>query len=102
MSSAAIEGSLLQVRLLPHGSSFRCRLGETLVQAQLRLGRKDIPYGCTHGGCGACRVTIVSGSFRVVARMSRDFISESDERRGMVLACCVTPESQVEVRILGR
>jgi ferredoxin len=64
------------------------------------LGRKDIPVGCRGGGCGVCKIEVVSGRY-VTGKMSRAQVSPDDEARGIVLACQVRPRSDLVVRPIG-
>jgi len=91
-----------EVLLRQTGERFVCRLGETVLQGMTRLGRKGIPVGCVGGGCGVCRIRIASGVYRRQSPMSREFISSEDECQGIVLACCVSPCSDLAVEVLGK
>jgi ferredoxin len=83
------------------GENFRCSDSETLLVGMERLGKRGIPVGCRGGGCGVCKVEIVTGSY-TKKRMSREYVSEEDEAGGRVLACRVTPTDSIELRILGK
>ena len=65
------------------------------------LGRKGIPLGCRNGGCGVCKVTILSGEYTSRV-MSRAHVSEEDERQGHVLACRVKPCSDIRISVVGK
>jgi ferredoxin len=82
------------------GSSYRCSDSQTLLEGMESLGKKGIPVGCRGGGCGVCKVQILSGSYtrRV---MSREHVSELDEAQGRVLACRVRPDSTLSLRVIG-
>jgi ferredoxin len=82
------------------GESYRCSDQETLLVGMEKLGRRGIPVGCRGGGCGVCKIEVVSGSFSK-RRMSREYVSEADEAAGRVLACRVRPSSDVVLRVLG-
>jgi len=66
-----------------------------------RLGKRGIPVGCRGGGCGVCKVEILSGSYRARV-MSRSCISAREEAAGTVLACRVWPESDIRIAVVGR
>ncbi|WP_253247062.1 2Fe-2S iron-sulfur cluster-binding protein [Neisseria dumasiana] len=70
--------------------------GQSLLVASERNGQPPIAVGCRGGGCGVCRIRIVSGSYRKKA-MSKTHINEQDLAQGVVLACRVFPESDMEV-----
>lgn len=90
-----------QVTLDQVGMSFPCRADESLLAAAYRLGHKGIPVGCRSGGCGVCKVAVLSGSYGVAA-MSRDHVSESEQAAGQVLACRIFPQSDLRVQVLGK
>ena len=83
------------------GQTYRCSEQETLLVGMEKLGKKGIPVGCRGGGCGVCRIEIVSGSFTSRV-MSREYVSEADEAAGRVLACRVRPTSDIVLRVLGQ
>lgn len=93
--------STFEVRIEDSGESYRCSSNESLLHGMARLGKRGIPLGCQGGGCGVCRVQVVAGEIRAKA-MSRDHVSEADEKERCLLACRVFPESDVAVRVLGK
>jgi ferredoxin len=82
------------------GESYRCSDQETLLNGMEKLGRRGIPVGCRGGGCGVCKVEVVSGSY-TKRRMSREYVSEEDEANDRVLACRVRPSSDIVLRVIG-
>lgn len=83
------------------GSSYRCTEARTLLDGMESLGRKGIPVGCRGGGCGVCKVQIVSGSYTKRV-MSRAHVSAEEEASGCVLACRVKPTSDVSLQVIGK
>jgi len=83
------------------GSSYRCTDTRTLLEGMESLGRKGIPVGCRGGGCGVCKVQIVSGSYTKRV-MSRAHVSAEEEASGCVLACRVKPTSDVSLQVIGK
>ena len=83
------------------GESYRCSPEESVLAGMERLGRKGIPVGCRGGGCGVCKVEVLSGTFHKRV-MSRDYVSAEDEREGRVLACRIRPSSDLTLRVLGK
>lgn len=79
---------------------YPCAETRSLLEGMLALGRKGIPRGCQNGGCGVCKVYILSGKFdkRI---MSRAHVSEEDECAGHVLACRVRPRSDIHLSVVG-
>jgi ferredoxin len=82
------------------GETFPCAEGQTVLRGMAALGRRGIPVGCQGGGCGICRVEVLAGEYSARV-MSRDHISKEDEQQGRVLACRITPVSDMRLRVLG-
>jgi ferredoxin len=98
MASTAIY---YKVTLEETGESYRCSSKESLLAGMERLGKKGIPVGCRGGGCGVCKVAIVSGTYEKRV-MSRAYISVEEEANGIVMACRVRPAGDVVLRVLGK
>ncbi|WP_083276981.1 2Fe-2S iron-sulfur cluster-binding protein [Sphingobium phenoxybenzoativorans] len=77
---------------------FLCTSEQSVLGAMERGGIHAIPIGCRRGGCGACRVRIVEGEFRV-GKMSSRYVSTDDLSDGIVLACCVRPSSNLVLEL---
>ncbi len=82
------------------GEHYACSDARSLLEGMVALDRKGIPLGCRNGGCGVCKVEILSGDF-VACIMSRAHISETEERTGTVLACRVHPTSDIRLTVVG-
>lgn len=98
----AASGGWFMVGILQSGEKYRCRSDETLLRGMAELGRKGIPVGCLNGGCGVCKVAIRKGRWRKDGVMSREHVSEQEEAQGIVLACRVTPEEDLELEVIGK
>lgn len=90
------------MRILQSGEVFVCNGPETLLQGMARTGRKGIPAGCLNGGCGVCKVSVMSGRVELVGPMSRAHVSVEEEARGICLACRVRPLEALEVDVVGK
>lgn len=79
-----------------------CPAGSTALDA-IRASQACgvILSGCRGGGCGVCRVRVLSGPYRC-DRMSRAHISMADEADGLALACRLWPEGDLELAVVGR
>jgi ferredoxin len=58
-------------------------------------GNGPIKNGCCGGGCGICRMQIVSGEWEAFKPMSSAHVSEADLKQGIALLCCVQPRSDM-------
>lgn len=90
-----------QVLIEDTGEDYRCPPDRDLLRSMERLGRKGIPAGCRGGGCGVCKVHILSGSV-TSKKMSRAHISVEEEASGYVLACRTCPRSDVRLKVVGK
>ncbi len=90
-----------QISVDGHDSSFSCRDGHAVLFEMGRAGVRPISAGCHGGGCGTCRVAVITGQY-FCGKMSRAHVSEDDEREGIVLACQLFPLSDLELRSATR
>lgn len=88
------------INILDTGETFYCAKGKEILKAMTALGRKGIPSGCHGGGCGVCKIQIVSGEVELGV-MSRAHISEIEQQHGTVLACRAFPRSDIELKVVG-
>jgi CDP-4-dehydro-6-deoxyglucose reductase len=58
--------------------------------------RLPIRVGCRRGGCGVCRVRVLSGDYST-CKMSRAHVSDTDETARYALACCLFAESDLAI-----
>lgn len=79
---------------------FACDANASVLAGMARQGRRGIPCGCRGGGCGVCKVTVLSGQYQARA-MSRAHISEAEQQAGTVLACRIYPNSDLSLKVLG-
>jgi len=75
------------------GRTMTARAGQTLLQAGLEAGIA-LPFSCTMGGCGACKVKKASGT---VVMSEPNCLSETEREAGYVLACCAYADSDVVI-----
>lgn len=67
--------------------------GQTILQAAL-AGGLEVPFSCTMGGCGACKIRRLEGD----AVMSEPNCLSHDERQaGFLLACCSYAEERLVI-----
>ena len=58
-----------------------------------------IPVGCRGGGCGICRIQVLSGEYET-EKMSRKHVTEEEQASGVALACRVYPRSDLSVAVM--
>jgi ring-1,2-phenylacetyl-CoA epoxidase subunit PaaE len=69
--------------------------GKTILEAGL-AGGADLPFSCAMGGCGACRVRLVSGD---VFMDEPNCLSTREKSEGYVLACVGRPTTSCVVEV---
>ncbi|MBN9429300.1 MAG: 2Fe-2S iron-sulfur cluster binding domain-containing protein [Burkholderiales bacterium] len=92
----------LAVSVTQTGECYPCSPDESLLRGMLRLGRKGIPVGCVNGGCGVCKVRVLSGTVRRLGPISRAHVSLDEEAQGYTLACRAAPASAVQLQVCAR
>jgi ferredoxin len=85
------------ITLLPMGEVLPCALGETVLGAILRSGAR-VYYGCTGGGCGVCKMRLISGHLDY-GRYSVAVLSEDERREGFFLSCQAKPMSDLTIQL---
>ncbi len=97
--------SAFAIRVESHAGELMARAivtpGERVLHAFVRAGERAIPVGCRGGGCGACRVVVLSGDYDTLV-MSRAHVSVEEQALGVALACRVLPHSDLVVRLAPR
>lgn len=88
-----------RIRERVSGDVFQVLDGAPLLRSMELAGCRAIAVGCRGGGCGICKVRILSGDFKC-GRMSRQHIADGELERGVVLACRVIPQSDLEIERL--
>lgn len=85
-----------QVEVTNREQQFLAQDGVSLLSAMERVGAKAIRVGCRGGGCGMCKIRVLKGVFHS-KRMSRAHISEQEQQQGVVLACRIFPETDLQI-----
>lgn len=73
---------------------------ESVVKSVARVNGKHKMNGCNNGGCGICKIKILSGKF-TTGKMSKKHIKEKDRKENILLGCKVYPESDLEIEYIG-
>ena len=84
----------LQIRISGQTAAYACAPGEKALSALERGNVKSVRVGCRQGGCGACRVRVVSGEYET-GKMSRAHVTEEEEEAGFVLSCRLFPKTDL-------
>ncbi|MCL2829751.1 MAG: CDP-6-deoxy-delta-3,4-glucoseen reductase [Betaproteobacteria bacterium] len=86
-----------QATFSPSGQQIRIGSDETILEAALRQGI-NLPCGCRHGACGACRATVLEGTVNH-GKTQEQALSEDDKAAGKALLCCAHATSDVRIAV---
>ena len=78
--------------------SFLCKEDEPLLSAMKRTHKGPIQYGCGGGGCGVCKIEVLSGDYIAFKKMSRAHVNSDERSNNIVLACCIKPASKLIIK----
>lgn len=92
---ATAEGSVHVVSVYARGAAREVSVGpgRTILEACVAAGI-ELPYSCAMGGCGACKVRLISGE---VTMEEPNCLSPDERAQGLVLACIAHPRSPASV-----
>lgn len=80
---------------------WRCARGQSILAALAPVHHRHIAAGCFGGGCGVCKIRIVSGDYEA-ALMSAAHVSGDDRVHGIALACRTYLRSDAVIEVLGK
>ncbi len=83
----------MAVTFLSSGRTVTQHPGDTILETGLD-NAVPLDYSCTMGGCGVCRVKLVSGT---VIMDEPNCLTPEERREGYILACCSAATSPVEI-----
>lgn len=86
-------------KIIIDNSEFIYLENETVLDTLERLGNNDLFIGCRKGGCGACKIKILEGNYKL-NKMNKEHISDEELNNNIVLACCVSPIGNLKIKIL--
>jgi len=79
------------------GVRFTCAEDESVLAMMFHNGKGPLRYGCCGGGCGICKMKVVSGEWFAFKPMSAAHVSNEDKLVGVVLLCCIQPRSDLVI-----
>lgn len=96
----AVRDSLLRIMtahvfVYPSGHDYFLEGNDTILEAGLRAGL-TLPYGCSDGSCGRCKGRLLAGKVKPTREPRYDLPAE-ERREGVMLLCCHTAVSDVEI-----
>ena len=91
----------IDVRIAGDDSVFPCSLGQSILDALAPVHFSRINSGCHGGGCGVCKIKVLSGRYSIQS-MSRAHVSAAEEADGIVLSCRAWAETSVVIDVIGK
>lgn len=85
-----------RIRVAGEEGDWTCREDEPVLFALERRPQRAVRVGCRQGGCGACRVKVLSGEYDT-GKMSSAHVSDEEAGAGYALSCRLYPRSDLEV-----
>ena len=85
------------ILVLDTGARFPCGGDEFVLESMKRARAGPVHYGCFGGGCGVCKMRVVSGEYFAEKRMSAAYVTAEEQREGIVLICCVKPRGDLVI-----
>lgn len=87
-----------ELTLEPSGKSIKVKEGQTLLDAAIRNGIQ-VPYGCRHGNCSACKARVLEGDVQLMDRVSEYSLMSFERDEGYVLLCSTVAEGDVVIEV---
>lgn len=75
------------------------RPGEPVLTALVRCGYGH-RVGCRRGGCGVCKVEVLSGRVEYPTVVADTVLTPDERRDGICLTCRAVPASDITIRTL--
>ena len=95
-SNTALE--TYEITLEPSGKTITVKEGQTLLDAAIRNG-VQVPYGCRHGSCSACKCQVLDGDYELMDRVSEYSLMSFERDEGFVLMCSTLAESDLVIEL---
>ncbi len=92
-AATRIPDHAAEITFAASGKRVTAKPGQTILQAGLEAGL-DLPYSCTMGGCGACKVRKSSGE---VVMSEPNCLTEREREEGYLLACCCYADTALTI-----
>lgn len=89
---------ILEITILPTNTVIPVNPGETILGAMVRSGFL-MRVGCKRGGCGICKVVVVSGETRDEKKIAANVLTDADRAVGVTLSCRAVPLTNLVVEL---
>lgn len=85
------------ITLSPIGDTVSCKAEETVLAAILGSGA-SVMFGCRGGGCGTCKMRVISGQV-ANGRCSAAVLREEEKQSGWFLSCQARALSDLTIEL---
>ena len=85
------------IALIPVGDAVTCGPEDAVLTAILRSGARVV-FGCRGGGCGVCKMRLVSGRVDH-GRCSAAVLTEDEKESGWFLSCQARPLADLTIEL---
>jgi ferredoxin-NADP reductase len=92
-AATQVPAHAAEITFAASGRRVTAQPGQTILQAGLAAG-VDLPFSCTMGGCGACKVKKSAGE---VVLSEPNCLTDREREEGYVLACCCYADTPVTI-----
>jgi ferredoxin-NADP reductase len=92
-ATTRIPDHATEITFAASGKRVTAKPGQTILQAGLEAG-VALPYSCTMGGCGACKVKKRDGD---VVMSEPNCLTEREREEGYLLACCCYADTPLTI-----
>jgi CDP-4-dehydro-6-deoxyglucose reductase len=89
-----------KITLQPDQREFAADPGSSILESALAAGI-DLPYGCRHGACGACKGQVRAGQVDP-GPVQEGTLTPDEIDSGHILMCCARPRSDLSVHLPHR
>src|SRR5215468_1244766 len=86
-----------RITLSPPGDTVPCDPDETVLAAIIRAGA-SIRFGCRGGGCGVCKIRVLSGSIDH-GRCSTAVLTDEEKAGGWALSCQARAQGDLTIEV---
>lgn len=84
------------INVINRHKKFKCRPDQSLLTGMQHQQKQAINIGCRGGGCGICKIRILSGNY-MAKKMSSNHVTPEQRTYGIALSCRVFPRSDMTI-----
>ncbi|PCI54634.1 MAG: ferredoxin [Alphaproteobacteria bacterium] len=82
-----------------HDDQIPCPGDKSVLKNMEMRGLTHIAVGCRGGGCGVCKVRVISGAY-TISKMAVGKVTKEERKLGYALACCLYTRGDLKIRLI--